>query len=47
MADDSQLELQHKIEVLERKNKLLEEGLHQAERLLQMFDRTEQEFKAT
>src|SRR5664280_2621009 len=47
MADDSQLELQRKIEVLERKNKLLEEGLHQAERLRQMFDRTAQELKAT
>ncbi len=47
MADDIQLELQRKIEVLERKNKLLEEGLHQAERLRQMFDRTAQELKAT
>ncbi|MDD5631879.1 MAG: PAS domain S-box protein [Methylococcales bacterium] len=47
MADDIQLELQQKIEALERKNKLLEEGLHQAERLLQMFDRTEQELKAS
>jgi signal transduction histidine kinase len=47
MADDIQLELQRKIEALERKNKLLEEGLHQAERLRQMFDRTAQELKAT
>jgi len=47
MADDMQLELQRKIETLERKNKLLEEGLRQAERLRQMFDRTEQELKAT
>lgn len=47
MVDDIQLELQQKIQALERKNKLLEEGLHQAERLRQMFDRTAQELKAT
>jgi signal transduction histidine kinase len=47
MADEMQLELQRKIEALERKNKLLEEGLHQAERLRQMFDHTAQELKAT
>lgn len=47
MLDDIQLELQRKIEALERKNKLLEEGLHQAERLRQMFDQTVQELKAT
>jgi signal transduction histidine kinase len=47
MTDDSQLELQRKIDTLERKNKLLEEGLHQAERLRQMFDRTMQELKVT
>ena len=47
MADDIQPELQRKIEALDRRNKLLEEGLHQAERLRQMFDRTAQELKAT
>ena len=47
MANDIQLELQRKIYTLERTNKLLEEGLHQAERLRQMFDRTAQELKAT
>ncbi|MDO9423381.1 MAG: diguanylate cyclase [Methylobacter sp.] len=47
MVADSQLELQRKIKALERKNKLLEEGLHQAERLRQMFDRMAQELKAT
>ena len=47
MADDIQLELLRKIEALERKNKLLEEGLRQAERLRQMFDRSAQELKAT
>lgn len=47
MADDIQLGLQRQIETLERKNKLLEEGLHQAERLRLMFDRTAQELKAT
>ncbi len=47
MPDNLQLELQQKIAALERKNKLLEEALHQAERLRQMFDRTAQEFKAT
>jgi signal transduction histidine kinase len=47
MTDDRQPELQRRIEALERKNKLLEEGLHQAERLRQMFDRTAQELKAT
>ncbi len=47
MLDDIQLELQRKIEALERKNKLLEEGLRQAERLRQMFDQTAQELKAT
>jgi len=47
MVDDIQLELQRKIGDLERKNKLLEEALHQAERLRQMFDRTAQELKAT
>ncbi|MFA5825945.1 MAG: PAS domain S-box protein [Gallionellaceae bacterium] len=47
MADGSPLDLQQKIEALERKNKLLEEGLHQAERLRLMFDRTAQELKAT
>ncbi len=46
MTDDRQPELQRRIEALERKNKLLEEGLHQAERLRQMFDRTAQELKA-
>jgi diguanylate cyclase (GGDEF)-like protein/PAS domain S-box-containing protein len=45
--DDIQFELQRKIEALERKNKLLEEGLHQAERQRQMFDRMAQELKAT
>ena len=45
--DDILLELHQKIASLERKNKLLEEGLHQAERLRQMFDRTAQELKAT
>jgi len=30
MEDDIQLELQQKIDTLERMNKLLEEGLHQA-----------------
>lgn len=45
MTDDIQLELQRKIAALERKNKLLEEGLHQAERQRQMFDRTAQELK--
>ncbi|MDD4928632.1 MAG: PAS domain S-box protein [Gallionella sp.] len=44
MADDSPL--QQKIESLELKNKLLEEGLHQAQRQRQMFDRTAQELKA-
>jgi signal transduction histidine kinase len=47
MADEIQAELQHKVEALERKNKLLEEGLHQAERQRQMFDRMAQELKAT
>jgi len=47
MEDDIQLELQQKIDTLERTNKLLEEGLHQAERLRQMFDRTAQELKVT
>jgi signal transduction histidine kinase len=47
MADDIQPELQRKIQVLERKNKLLGEGLHQAERLRQMFERMAQELKAT
>ena len=47
MADETQLELQHKVEALERRNKLLEEGLHQAERLRQMFDQTAQELKVT
>jgi PAS domain S-box-containing protein len=47
MADDIQLELQRKIDTLERKNKLLEEGLHQAERQREMFDRMAQELKAT
>ena len=47
MADDIQPELQRKIQALERKNKLLEEGLHQAERLREMFDRMAQELKAT
>lgn len=46
MADELQLELQRKIEALERKNKLLAEGLHQAERQRQMFDRMAQELKA-
>jgi diguanylate cyclase (GGDEF)-like protein/PAS domain S-box-containing protein len=45
-VDDVQLELQRRIEALERKNKLLEEGLHQAERLRQMFERTAQELQA-
>ena len=47
MVDDIQLELQRKIEALERKNKLLEEGLYQAERLRQMFDQMAQDLKAT
>jgi signal transduction histidine kinase len=47
MADDMQLELQRRVEALERRNKLLEEGLHQAERLRLMFDHTAQELKAT
>ncbi len=47
MANDIQLELQRKIDTLERTNKLLEEGLHQAERLREMFDRTAQELKVT
>jgi PAS domain S-box-containing protein len=47
MADDSQSDLLQQIEALERKNKLLEDGLHQAERLRQMFDRTAKELKAT
>ncbi|WP_019866942.1 sensor domain-containing protein [Methylovulum miyakonense] len=47
MPADIPLELQQKMAALERKNKLLEEGLHQAERLRQMFDRTAQELKAT
>jgi signal transduction histidine kinase len=47
MVDDIQPELQRKIQALERKNKLLEEGLHQAERLREMFDRMAQELKAT
>ncbi len=47
MANDITLELQRKIEALERKNKLLEEGLHQAERLRQMYDRTAQELKSS
>ncbi|MDD5275032.1 MAG: PAS domain S-box protein [Methylovulum sp.] len=46
MADDIPLDSQQKIEALERKNKLLTEGLHQAERLRQIFDRTAQELKA-
>jgi PAS domain-containing protein len=45
--DDIPFELQRKIETLERKNKLLEEGLHQAERQRQMFDRMAKELKAT
>ncbi len=47
MADEMQLELQRTIKALERKNKLLEEGLRQAERLRQMFDQSAQELKAT
>lgn len=47
MGDNIQLELQRKFEALERKNKLLEEGLHQAERLRQMSDRMAQELKET
>ncbi len=47
MADDMQRELQEQIDALERKNKGLEEGLQQAERLRRMFDRTVQELKAT
>ena len=47
MVDNIQPELQRKIQALERKNKLLEEGLHQAERLREMFDRMAQELKAT
>lgn len=47
MAVERQLELQRKIEALERRNKLLEEGLRQAERLRQMFDQSAQELKAT
>jgi len=47
MANDIQLELQRKIDALERTNKLLKEGLHQAERLREMFDRTAQELKVT
>lgn len=46
MTEDVQFELQRKIAALERKNKLLEEGLRQAERQRQMFDRTAQELKA-
>jgi diguanylate cyclase (GGDEF)-like protein/PAS domain S-box-containing protein len=45
--DDIPFELQRKIETLERKNKLLEEGLHQAERQRQMFDRMAKELKVT
>lgn len=40
MAHDTKDELLGKITALERKNKLLEEGLHQAERLRQMYDQT-------
>ena len=47
MAHDMQLEMQKKIDILEQKNKLLEEGLHQAERLRQMYDDAVQELKAT
>jgi signal transduction histidine kinase len=47
MTDDIQLKLQQKIDVLERKVKLQDEGLHQAERLRRMYDRTEQELKET
>jgi len=47
MADQTELELQRRIEALERKNKLLEDGLRQAERLRQMFDQSAQELKGT
>lgn len=47
MSADNPLELQQQLETLERKNKLLTEALHQAERLRQMFDKTAQELKAT
>lgn len=46
MQDDIQLELQRKIAALERRNKLLVEGLHQAERQREMFGRMAQELKA-
>ncbi len=49
VPDDAQLELQaaqRKIEELERKVRLLQEGLHQAERLRQMFDLTAKELEA-
>ena len=42
-----QLELQQKLTALERKVRLQDEGLRQAERLRRMYDRTEQELKAT
>jgi diguanylate cyclase (GGDEF)-like protein/PAS domain S-box-containing protein len=45
-VDDVRLELQRRIEALERKNKLLDEGLRQAERQRQMFERTAQELQA-
>ncbi|MDD2926610.1 ATP-binding protein [Rhodoferax sp.] len=47
MEGDIPIELQQKIDALERRNKLLEEGLHQAERLRQMCDQSAQELKAT
>ncbi|MFZ2169626.1 MAG: ATP-binding protein, partial [Methylococcaceae bacterium] len=50
MPDTVQTELQAdqlRIEILERKNKLLEEGLRQAERLRHMYDQTAQELKVT
>lgn len=47
MTADIGVELQRKIDRLERQKKLLEEGLRQSERQRQMFDQMAQELKAT
>lgn len=47
MTEETQTELQRKIDELERQNKLLEEGLRQSERQRKMFDQMAQELKST